>query len=97
MQHLLILTFLMLLTTNLMAESPMTGKQLPNLPDKHGWAGMYAGVSQDTLIVAVGANFPDRPLIEGGTKVWTTRSLPLNNQMANGARWASYHNHWDMA
>jgi N-acetylneuraminate epimerase len=77
MQHLLYVTIFMLLTTTLSAENPITGKQLPNLPDKHGWAGMYAGVSHDTLIVAGGANFPVRPLTEGGTKTWTDKIFAL--------------------
>lgn len=44
--------------------------QLPGIPDREGFAGMFAGVSHDALIVAGGANFPDRKPWEGGTKVW---------------------------
>lgn len=44
--------------------------ELPSIPDKEGFAGMYAGVSNDVLIVAGGANFPDLRPWEGGTKVW---------------------------
>lgn len=44
--------------------------QLPDLPNKHGVAGVFAGVSQDAFLVAGGANFPDRMPWEGGTKVW---------------------------
>lgn len=44
--------------------------KLPNLPDKEGFASMFAGVHNDTLIVAGGANFPDKKPWEGGTKVW---------------------------
>lgn len=39
-------------------------------PDKHGFAGAFAGVSHGSLIVAGGANFPDKKPWEGGTKVW---------------------------
>jgi N-acetylneuraminic acid mutarotase len=43
---------------------------LPSLPDKEGFAAMYAGVSGDALVVAGGANFPGKRPWEGGTKVW---------------------------
>ncbi len=43
---------------------------LPSLPDKEGFAGVFAGVSKDVLLVAGGANFPDKMPWEGGTKVW---------------------------
>ncbi|HEX7008833.1 MAG TPA: hypothetical protein VF184_02560 [Phycisphaeraceae bacterium] len=44
--------------------------QLPALPDREGFAGMYAGVSGGALIVAGGANFPDKRPWEGGQKHW---------------------------
>ena len=34
-------------------------RKLPDLPNAHGVAGPFAGVHQDALIVAGGANFPD--------------------------------------
>lgn len=43
---------------------------LPSLPDKEGFAGPFAGVSNGALLVAGGANFPDQKPWEGGTKVW---------------------------
>jgi len=45
-------------------------KQLPTLPDKHGLASPFAGVSNGALIVAGGANFPDKKPWDGGKKVW---------------------------
>ena len=45
-------------------------EQLPSLPDREGFAGAYAGVSGDALLVAGGANFPDKKPWEGGKKVW---------------------------
>lgn len=45
-------------------------KSLPPLPDKLGVAGAFAGVSGGALLVAGGANFPDKMPWEGGTKVW---------------------------
>lgn len=45
-------------------------QSLPSIPDKHGFAGMFAGVSNDVLICAGGANFPGNMPWEGGQKVW---------------------------
>ncbi len=45
-------------------------KKLPSIPDREGFAGSFAGVSGGALIVAGGANFPDKRPWEGGTKVW---------------------------
>ncbi len=42
--------------------------QLPELPNAHGLGGPVGGVTSDKLVVAGGANFPDRPLAEGGAK-----------------------------
>lgn len=44
--------------------------ELPPIPDKEGYAGMFAGVSHDVLICAGGANFPDKKPWEGGLKQW---------------------------
>tara|TARA_R110002096_G_scaffold163342_1_gene330872 strand:+ start:405 stop:3026 length:2622 start_codon:yes stop_codon:yes gene_type:complete len=61
-----------------LAGSPEAGasiewKTLPALPDDHGFAGPYAGVVGDTLMVAGGANFPAAPPWENGKKVWHDR------------------------
>lgn len=45
-------------------------RELPPLPDDHGFAGSFAGVAGGNLIVAGGANFPDGPPWEGGKKTW---------------------------
>lgn len=47
-----------------------TWESLPSLPDAEGFAGAFAGVSHDVLLVAGGANFPDKMPWEGGVKVW---------------------------
>jgi N-acetylneuraminate epimerase len=52
------------------AAEPLTWKQLAPLPDKLGVAGAFAGVSEDVLLVAGGANFPDQMPWDGGAKVW---------------------------
>lgn len=43
---------------------------LPPLPDREGFAFPFAGVDQGALLVAGGANFPDKRPWEGGAKVW---------------------------
>lgn len=52
---------------------------LPTLPDTEGFAGSFAGVSGNHLLVIGGANFPERKPWEGGTKVWysSVQMLPL--------------------
>lgn len=45
-------------------------RELPSIPDTEGFAGSYAGVSGGALLVAGGANFPDRRPWAGGTKTW---------------------------
>src|SRR6478736_1403893 len=44
--------------------------RLPSIPDREGFAYPFAGVSKGALIVAGGANFPDKKPWEGGTKRW---------------------------
>jgi N-acetylneuraminate epimerase len=51
--------------------------KLPSLPDRHGFAGMFVGVSHGALIVAGGANFPDRAVWEGGKKHWYDKIFVL--------------------
>jgi len=53
-------------------------KQLPSLPDSQGVAGAFGGVSQNALLVAGGANFPDKMPWEGGAKVWHDRVWVLD-------------------
>lgn len=44
--------------------------ELPMLPNREGVAAPFAGVDDDALLVAGGANFPGKKPWEGGTKVW---------------------------
>ncbi len=46
-------------------------QSLAPLPDAHGFAGMFAGVSGDALLAAGGGNFPEKPPWDGGTKAWS--------------------------
>lgn len=58
-------------------SAALNWQQLPVLPDREGFAGSYAGVSHGVLLVAGGANFPDKRPWEGGTKVWYDRVFAL--------------------
>lgn len=49
-------------------SAPNNWRQLPSYPQKPGVAGVLAGQHGGVLIAAGGANFPDRPPWEGGTK-----------------------------
>lgn len=51
---------------------------LAPLPDPHGFAGMFAGVVGGVLLCAGGANFPEKPLAQGGRKVWSDRVFVLS-------------------
>lgn len=54
-------------------------KKLPDLPDREGFAGSYAGVAGGALLVAGGSNFPEKPLWEGGAKIWTDKVFALES------------------
>jgi N-acetylneuraminic acid mutarotase len=49
---------------------PPRGEKLPSLPDHEGFAGAYSGVVGEMLVIAGGANFPEKKPWEGGKKVW---------------------------
>ena len=61
------------------ADNCLTWSQLPSLPDPEGFAGPFAGTDKDVLIVAGGANFPDKMPWQGGTKVWYDRVFVLES------------------
>ena len=58
-------------------SSPVAWEKGIPIPDEHGFAGPFAGVSSGTLVVAGGANFPDSYPWEGGRKVWHDRIFLL--------------------
>jgi N-acetylneuraminate epimerase len=65
-----IISLPLLLLMPALAGQSLSLSRLPDLPDREGLAGLFAGVSGDALIVAGGANFPDKRPWEGGAKVW---------------------------
>ncbi|MFA6543391.1 MAG: galactose oxidase [Limisphaerales bacterium] len=52
------------------AADPAGWSKVPSIPDKEGFASMFAGVSGGALLAAGGANFPDKKPWEGGRKTW---------------------------
>src|SRR5262245_46889413 len=55
---------------SIMPAQEIRWSRLPPIPDREGFAYPFAGVSHGALIVAGGANFPDKRPWEGGTKRW---------------------------
>ncbi len=51
-------------------QNQLKWEELPPIPDKEGFAGMFAGVSNDALICMGGSNFPDKMPWDGGVKRW---------------------------
>lgn len=72
----MLLLALLLVPTALRAG--LAWSSLPDLPERLGLAGPFAGVAADKLLVAGGANFPDRAPWDGGTKVWHDRVFVLD-------------------
>lgn len=66
-----------LLTAIIARCAAVEWQQLPSIPDRHGFAGSFAGVAGGALVVAGGANFPDRLPWEGGAKRWHDRVFVL--------------------
>src|SRR5258706_10700944 len=73
-------------TISYSTETVLVWRQLPPLPDRVGFAGPFAGTSGGALIVAGGANFPDKMPWEGGRKVWYEAAFLL--ERTNGS-WRS--------
>jgi len=67
-------------TTHRLIGGSLYWQSLPQLPDKEGFAGSFSGVSRGALLVAGGANFPDKRPWEGGTKIWHDRVFALESR-----------------
>jgi len=73
----LFFTVLLCLSQVAVGSSPLAWEKGIPVPDEHGFAGPFAGVSSGTLVVAGGANFPDSYPWKGGRKVWHDRIFLL--------------------
>jgi len=84
----------LMLSTGLSAESlSLKWSELPPLPPspgqtlQAGLAGPYAGVHNDALLVAGGANFPGKPPWAGGIKSWWADILVFTKRAGGGYEW----------
>jgi len=77
------------------AVATLTWDSLPPLPPlagevkQPGVAGPFAGVHGDALIVAGGANFPDKLPWDGGAKIWWNDIWVLENLSSAAPRWVT--------
>ncbi len=78
----LLLTFMTLHQLPAQALVELQFVTAPDLPNTEGYAGAIAGVIDDALIVAGGANFPDRKPWENGIKRWYSDVYRLNEAQA---------------
>jgi N-acetylneuraminic acid mutarotase len=69
----ILLTIMMLQETTMYAQNKFAyaGNDFPELPDKIGFAGMYAGIIDGDVIAAGGANFLGKMPWDGGVKSWS--------------------------
>lgn len=58
-------------------------RKLPAVPDAEGFAGAFAGTSDGALVLAGGANFPDKKPWQGGKKAWYDTVWTLSGPDAN--------------
>jgi len=61
--------------------------ELPPIPDDKGFNGSFIGVHNNALIVAGGANFPDKPVWEGGAKQWYDNIYVLESTNSEDHQW----------
>lgn len=82
MMRLLMLTVIFFIPRSIFSQIPhqLKWEELPSIPDKEGFAGMFAGVSHEHLIGMGGANFPDQMPWEGGQKVWYDHIFVLSKK-----------------
>lgn len=73
------LSTILLTTLSLQGAHALDWGKLPKLPNERGVAAPFAGVSGGSLIVAGGANFPDKMPWDGGKKQWLDEIWALNS------------------
>ncbi len=71
------------------AAAQLDWSELPELPVAHGFGGPGVGYHNGAILLAGGANFPERPPWEGGEKVWYDQIwvLDLESPGETGPRW----------
>lgn len=79
LHYLLIFLFSSIYTSGF-SQNTLKISEMKSIPDREGFAGMYAGVSHGVLICMGGANFPDKRPWEGGEKIWYDDIFVLENR-----------------
>ena len=88
----MILVFILLLITTI-ASNAQSQKEIidwsefPPVPDSIGFNGSFVGVDGEVLIVAGGANFPGKPVWEGGEKYWYDKIFILEQNTSGNFQW----------
>lgn len=82
-EKILLLTIMILQESTLHAQNKTDyiGNNFPELPDKIGFAAMYAGTIDHAVIVAGGANFLDEMPWDGGIKSWSDAIFVYNPEV----------------
>lgn len=93
LHRLCLLAFLTLSATSRVAAAPLTWERLPPLPPaagqavQPGVASPFVGIHRGALLVAGGANFPEKMPWNGGAKVWWDDVWVLENVAGPAPHW----------
>ena len=68
-------------------SSRISWSEYPPIPDSVGFNGSFIGVQEESLILAGGANFPNKPVWEGGEKKWYRNIYVLEENDSGHWRW----------
>jgi SSS family solute:Na+ symporter len=75
---------LLVLAKTLSWSSPLEWRELSGLPDPQGFAGVYSGFVDGTLVIAGGANFPAGRPWDGAEKIWSDKVYVLEGDVEEG-------------
>jgi SSS family solute:Na+ symporter len=88
-----LLLLLFVASLNAQQDANFKFSNLPNLPPNSGYetqkglAGLYSGIDDNVLIVAGGANFPDKLPWEGGKKTYYDEIFVLQKSSVESYSW----------
>ncbi len=88
-----LLVFITIINISVFAANQIQLDQLPEIPPlqnmgtQPGVAGAFAGISNNALLIAGGANFPKKLPWEGGTKIYHNDIYVLHLEDENNPHW----------
>ena len=101
MKYTFLIFFLFIFTTGIHAENNyFKFSIIPNMPPNSGYstqpglAGLYTGMEDGVLIVAGGANFPDKLPWEGGIKTYYDEIFILKTDATGEYSWEKVVRDW---